>query len=76
MERMKTVVTILIVIGLGLLAVGEPRNAADPVVPLEQSESLYVLLLAVGVPVELVVVKNAGHGFRPTGGEIEPRSPR
>ncbi len=44
----------------------------DPVVPLEQSQSLYDHLQAVGVPVELVVVKNAGHGFKPTGGRIDP----
>jgi acetyl esterase/lipase len=44
----------------------------DPVVPLSQSQSLYDRLQAVGVPVEFVVVKNAGHGFRPTGGRIDP----
>ncbi len=44
----------------------------DPVVPLEQSQSLYDHLKAASVPVELVVVKNAGHGFRPTGGRIDP----
>lgn len=45
---------------------------SDPVVPLAQSQSLYDHLHAVGVPVELVIVKNAGHGFRPIGGEIDP----
>ena len=44
----------------------------DPVVPLSQSQSLYDHLQAAGVPVDLVVVKNAGHGFKPTGGEIDP----
>ena len=40
----------------------------DPVVPLSQSKSLYDHLVAA----ELVVVKNAGHGFRPMDGEIAP----
>ena len=44
----------------------------DPVVPLSQSQSLYDYLQAAGVPAELVVVKNAGHGFKPTGGKIDP----
>ena len=44
----------------------------DPVVPLSQSQSLYDHLRAVGVLVELVVVKNAGHGFRPMSGPIDP----
>ena len=44
----------------------------DPIVPLPQSQSLYDHLQAAGVPVELVVVKNAGHGFKPTGRRIDP----
>ncbi len=44
----------------------------DTIVPLSQSQSLYDHLQAAGVPVELVVVKNAGHGFKPTGGRIDP----
>lgn len=44
----------------------------DPVVPLEQSLSLYEHLLAAGVPVELVVVTNAGHGFKPIDRPIYP----
>ena len=44
----------------------------DATVPLAQSQALYDYLRDVDVPVELVVVKNAGHGFRPDGGEIDP----
>ena len=44
----------------------------DPVVPLSQSQILYDRLQAAGVPAELVVVKNAGHGFKQTGGAIDP----
>jgi acetyl esterase/lipase len=44
----------------------------DELVPLAQSQALYDALSSVKVPVELVVVKNAGHSFRPMGGEIEP----
>lgn len=44
----------------------------DTVVPLSQSQSMYDHLQAAGVPVELVVVKNAGHGFNPTEGRIDP----
>lgn len=29
-------------------------------------------LKAAGVPTTLVIVKNAGHGFIPTGGKIDP----
>jgi acetyl esterase/lipase len=47
----------------------------DEVVPLEQSQILYDKLEAAGVPVELVVVKNAGHGFRPVDGDIQPSLP-
>jgi acetyl esterase/lipase len=44
----------------------------DEVVPLSQSQILYDRLVAGGVPVTLVVVKNGGHGFTPTGGPISP----
>lgn len=44
----------------------------DEVVPLEQSQILYNKLKAADVPVEIVVVKNAGHGFIPVGGDIQP----
>jgi acetyl esterase/lipase len=44
----------------------------DEVVPLEQSQILYDRLKAAGVPVELVVVKNARHSFRPVEGDIQP----
>jgi len=44
----------------------------DPVVPLNQSTQLYERLRTAGVPVTLVVVKNAGHGFTPVGGQISP----
>jgi acetyl esterase/lipase len=47
----------------------------DAVVPLEQSQILYDKLKAAGVPVELVVVKNAGHGFVPVNGDIQPSMP-
>jgi dipeptidyl aminopeptidase/acylaminoacyl peptidase len=33
---------------------------------------LYDRLKAAGVPATLVMVKNAGHGFDPVGGEISP----
>jgi acetyl esterase/lipase len=46
----------------------------DELVLLEQSQILKEKLEAAGAPVELVVVANAGHGFRPVGGgSIEPR---
>jgi len=47
----------------------------DEVVLLEQSEILYERLKQAGVPVKLVVVKNAGHSFQPVDGEIEPSFP-
>jgi acetyl esterase/lipase len=47
----------------------------DEVVPIEQSQILYDKLKAAGVSVELVVVKNAGHGFRPADGDIQPSMP-
>jgi acetyl esterase/lipase len=47
----------------------------DQVVPLEQSQILYERLKSDGVPVELVIVKNAGHSFEPAEGQIEPNFP-
>lgn len=44
----------------------------DGVVPAEQSILLRDHLEASGVPVEYVLVKNAGHGLRPKGGEMQP----
>ena len=44
----------------------------DALVPIAQSEALLVALQAVGAPAELVPVANAGHGFKPVGGEISP----
>jgi acetyl esterase/lipase len=44
----------------------------DPLVPPAQSQELYDRLKAVGVPVNLVMVENAGHTLNPTGGAISP----
>jgi len=44
----------------------------DTVVPLSQSVTLDARLRAAGVESTLVVVRNGGHGFRPTGGEMVP----
>ena len=44
----------------------------DRLVPLSQSERLQERLKAAGVPCSLVVVKHAGHGFAPAGGEPSP----
>jgi acetyl esterase/lipase len=44
----------------------------DKLVPIEQSQILLVALQAVGVPAELVAVANAGHSFKPDGGQISP----
>ncbi|MBI5653068.1 MAG: alpha/beta hydrolase [Chloroflexi bacterium] len=44
----------------------------DKVVPMEQSQILHDKLKAGGVQSTLVIVKNAGHGFAPTGGAINP----
>ena len=44
----------------------------DETVPEEQSQILYDQLTTAGVPATLVIVKNAGHGFAPTGGELDP----
>lgn len=44
----------------------------DKLVPVEQAYILNVRLAEKGVPVTLVIVQNAGHGFEPVGGEIMP----
>ncbi len=44
----------------------------DAIVPSTQSQELYDRLKAAGVPATLVMVKNAGHGFVPSGGAISP----
>ncbi|MBI3740223.1 MAG: alpha/beta hydrolase [Chloroflexi bacterium] len=44
----------------------------DEVVPLSQSQILNDKLKSAGVESSLVVVKNAGHGFAPSGGAINP----
>jgi acetyl esterase/lipase len=44
----------------------------DSAVPLEQAEFLYHALRGAGSPVELMVVGNANHNFKPTGGPITP----
>lgn len=44
----------------------------DAVVPLEQSQISYDKLKAGGVNATLVIVKNAGHRFTPSGGAISP----
>jgi acetyl esterase/lipase len=47
----------------------------DRVVPLSQSELLHARLQAAGVKSTLVVVKNAGHSFTPSGGVPSPSVP-
>lgn len=44
----------------------------DTLVPVSQSQIFYEKLQAANVPVTLVIVKNAGHGFAPVGGPISP----
>ncbi len=44
----------------------------DTLVPLSQSQALYNKLHTAGNNVDLVVVKNAGHGFVPSGGTVDP----
>lgn len=45
---------------------------SDELVPPWQSQELYNQLTAADVPATLVMVKNAGHGFSPQGGEVSP----
>src|SRR5437868_2864839 len=72
-----------------MLAVGSPvthvskvvppflivQGEKDPLVPPSQSQRLYDVLQAAGVPSTLVMVKNGGHVFAPTGGAISPTLP-
>ncbi len=44
----------------------------DVLVPLSQSEVMVAALQAAGVPAQLLVVRNAGHGLHPEGGTPEP----
>jgi acetyl esterase/lipase len=44
----------------------------DNVVPLNQSVTLYEMLVAAHVPAQLVIVHNAGHSWEPVGGTIDP----
>lgn len=44
----------------------------DELVPIAQGAALYEALVAAGVEAEFVPVKNANHGFTPTGGPISP----
>ncbi len=51
------------------------HGEADPVVPLEQATLLAQALTNAGVPVELLTVRNGGHGFEPVGAETIPSGP-
>jgi len=44
----------------------------DTTVPAAQSRAFYDRLKTVGVTATLAIVKNAEHGFRPSGGAIDP----
>jgi acetyl esterase/lipase len=44
----------------------------DGLVPIAQSRALYEALVAAGLEAEFVPVKNANHGFVPSGGPISP----
>jgi len=44
----------------------------DSAVPPEQAQALYQKLVAAGNTVDLMIVKNANHNFKPTGGVIQP----
>lgn len=48
------------------------HGVADAVVPPAQSQELAARLQAAGDSATLVMVQNAGHGFKPTGGPISP----
>lgn len=51
------------------------QGELDTTVPPHQSQELYDRLGAAGVPATLVMVKNAGHSFKPVGGPISPTRP-
>lgn len=44
----------------------------DTAVPVEQAQAMYHKLLEAEVDATLVIVENANHNFKPTGGEIDP----
>lgn len=48
------------------------HGAADPLIPVAQAHLLHDTLRAAGVPSELLIVNNAGHGFEPVGGAPAP----
>jgi acetyl esterase/lipase len=48
------------------------HGSEDKTVLPNQSEELYYRLTAVGVPANLIIVRNGGHGFNPVGGPISP----
>jgi dipeptidyl aminopeptidase/acylaminoacyl peptidase len=44
----------------------------DTAVPVEHAQALYQKLLDAGADAKLVIVENANHNFKPTGGLIIP----
>jgi dipeptidyl aminopeptidase/acylaminoacyl peptidase len=44
----------------------------DAVVPVNQSQRLHDALRSAGVQTDFIVVRNAAHGFAPTGGALMP----
>lgn len=59
------------------ISAGDPpflilQGEKDDQVPAGQAWLLYDRLRAAGVPADLVLIKNAGHGLRPVGGAISP----
>ncbi len=48
------------------------HGAQDDLVPLSQSQAFYKALQAAGVPAQLIVVENAGHGLARRGGTPSP----
>jgi acetyl esterase/lipase len=48
------------------------HGSEDDVVLVEQAHVLHAALVAAGVPVETIILQNAGHGFEPVGGVVLP----
>jgi acetyl esterase/lipase len=48
------------------------HGTQDTAVPLSQSQRFHGRLLAAGADAQLIVVSNANHNFKPTGGPISP----
>jgi dipeptidyl aminopeptidase/acylaminoacyl peptidase len=48
------------------------HSEQDDAVPVEQAQVFLRILNEAGVPASLVIVKNANHNFKPTGGVIQP----